>query len=209
MGISEMQLKFNAYGSGELPEIELRNFIRSALTQEPQLSSALVALTDAYRRANLIDANLQTMINADIAAVSAQNQGLTMVRWPGFPGPDSGWIAADRAANSTDLNFPAGGLTGPMEPMAPMAPLAPMARSSARKSPAKGPTAPGGNTARSEMSVSVQVVRSCTVQPSGTTAAVDCGSTVPASMRIGVAQPAPESTTTGGPSGPQVVTIEF
>ena len=69
--------------------------------------------------------------------------------------------------------------------------------------------APGGNTARTEMSVSVQVVRSCTVQPSGTTAAVDCGSTVPASMRIGVAQPAPESTTTGGPSGPQVVTIEF
>ena len=147
MGISEMQRKFNAYGSGELPEIELRNFIRSALTQEPQLSSALVALTDAYRRASLIDANLQAMINADIAAVSAQNQGLTMVRWPGFPSSDPGWIAPDRAANSTDLNFPAGGLTGPMEPMAPMAPLAPMARSSAPKSPSKGSTAPGGSTA--------------------------------------------------------------
>ncbi len=69
--------------------------------------------------------------------------------------------------------------------------------------------APGGNTAKTEMRVSVEVVRSCTVQPSGKTAAVACGSSVPSTMRIGTPQPAPQSTTTGDASGSQVVTIEF
>ncbi len=69
--------------------------------------------------------------------------------------------------------------------------------------------APGGNTAKTEMNVSVQVVRSCTIQPSGKTATVDCGSSMPDTMRISTAQPAPQSTTTGAASGSQVVTVEF
>jgi serine/threonine protein kinase len=135
MGISEMQHKLNAYGSGELPEFELRTFIRGALRNEPQLSSAFVALTDAYRRANLIDANLQSIINTDIAEVTGPNLGLTMIRSPGFESRDPDWTPARRAANSTDVNASSGGLTSPMEPMAP---LTPMARSSVPKSPPKG-----------------------------------------------------------------------
>src|SRR5882762_4203229 len=103
MGISEMQHKLNAYGSGELPEFELRTFIRGALRNEPQLSSAFVALTDAYRRANLIDANLQSIINTDIAEVTGPNLGLTMIRPPGFGSREPDWTAARRAANSTDV----------------------------------------------------------------------------------------------------------
>ncbi|HEY6925542.1 MAG TPA: serine/threonine-protein kinase [Steroidobacteraceae bacterium] len=88
MGIAEMHQHFNAYGSGQLPEFELRTFIRGALRQEPQLSSAFIALTDAYRRAKLIDPQLQAIINADIVEVTGPLLGLTMIR----------------AANSTNVN---------------------------------------------------------------------------------------------------------
>ncbi len=124
MGISEIQRQFNAYGSGQLPELELRRFIRGALSSEPQLSAAFAALTDAYRRANLIDASLHSVINADIAEVTGPSIGLTMIRPPGFTSRETGWGAAGRAANATDLNFSSGGLTSPMEPMAPLTPMA-------------------------------------------------------------------------------------
>jgi serine/threonine protein kinase len=116
MGISEMQRHFSAYGSGQLPEFELRSFIRSALTEDPQLSPAFIALTDAYRRANLIDAKLQSTINADIVEITGPSLGLTMVRTPRSGKSNTGWLPENRAANSTDVHVPTGVLTG-----APMA----------------------------------------------------------------------------------------
>jgi serine/threonine protein kinase len=131
MGISEMQRHFSAYGSGQLPEFELRTFIRDALTEDPQLSPAFIALTDAYRRANLIDAKLQSTINADIVEITGPSLGLTMVRTPGPGRSNTGWIPDDRAANSTDVSVPMGVLTG-----------APMAR---RGAPGSARTGPGPN----------------------------------------------------------------
>jgi len=144
MGISEMQRKFSAYGSGELPEFELRTFIRSALSKEPQLTLAFVALTDAYRRANLIDASLHSMINADIAEVTGPNAAFeTMVRPVGFTPVSPGW-ADDRAANSTDVNVSPRGATKVMEPMLP---LAPMARNGAATSVRNAPVSGAVSTA--------------------------------------------------------------
>src|ERR1700688_3677115 len=98
MGIAEVQRHFNAYGSGQLPEFELRRFICDALAEDPKLSPAFIALTDAYRRANLIDAQLQSTINADIADLTGPSSDLTMVRSPaGRPGA-ADWFAQPRAA---------------------------------------------------------------------------------------------------------------
>ena len=117
MSIAEMQRHFTAYGSGELPEFELRSLIRSALAQEPQLSPACMALADAYRRANLIDAKLQSTINADIAEVTGPIlAGLTMVRPPRANTP---WISDGPAANSNEVSFVTRGLTGPEAAVAP------------------------------------------------------------------------------------------
>jgi serine/threonine protein kinase len=92
------------------------------LRQEPELSSAFVALTDAYRRANLIDAQLQTTINADIVEVTTP-MNLTMVR--NVPAnmtrvrtleaerPSPGWVDDFSAANSTNLNTAPGWQTRP------------------------------------------------------------------------------------------------
>jgi serine/threonine protein kinase len=96
MDISEVQRHFTAYGSGELAEGELRNSIREALSEDPELSPAFVALADAYRRANLIDADLQSAIIADITEVTGPKLGLTMVR-TGRPTPAiSSWPTASR-----------------------------------------------------------------------------------------------------------------
>jgi serine/threonine protein kinase len=116
MGIAEVQRHFNAYGSGQLPEFELRQFICDALAEDPKLSTAFIALTDAYRRANLIDAQLQSTINADIADLTGPGPDMTMVRAPATRIRSTDWIADGRAANSTDVNLPAGVRTGP--PMA-------------------------------------------------------------------------------------------
>ncbi len=108
MGISELRRHFTAYRSGELGEFQLRSLIRNALTREPQRSPELIALTEACRRANLIDAQLQSTINADIVALSGQSLGLTMVR-PPVPEPlNNSWFSEDRAANSTDIHLPLG-----------------------------------------------------------------------------------------------------
>ncbi len=115
MGIAEMQRHFNAYGSGQLPEFELRRFICDALTEDPKLSAAFIALTDAYRRANMIDAHLQATIIADIADLTGSGPDMTMIRSPAALGA-GGWFVDGRAANSTDVNLPAGLRTGP--PMA-------------------------------------------------------------------------------------------
>src|SRR6516225_5197354 len=70
MSIAEVQRHFTAYESGEIPEFELRNCLRNAIAQEPELCSAFVALIEAHRRANLIDPNLQSTLNADIEEVT-------------------------------------------------------------------------------------------------------------------------------------------
>jgi len=121
MGISEAQQHFSAFGSGQLPEFELRSFIRKSLQQEPELSSAFVALTDAYCRAHLIDAKLQSTINADIVEVTrpaalkrpppADDTGpmtLTMIRPRRGEPSNPQWLAESRAANSTNVDPAAG-----------------------------------------------------------------------------------------------------
>src|SRR5581483_3875908 len=128
MKISEAQQHFSAYGAGQLPEFELRSFIRSALRQEPQLSSAFVALADAYRRANLIDAQLQTTIKADIAEVTSPMGGTptvlrvssetptaaaTVLRLSTAQQSHPGWIPDIRSANSTDVQNTPAATTGP------------------------------------------------------------------------------------------------
>ena len=70
MGIAEVQRHFTAYESGEIPEFELRNCLRNAIAEEPELCSAFVALIEAHRRANLIDLDLQSTLNADIEEVT-------------------------------------------------------------------------------------------------------------------------------------------
>lgn len=98
MGIAEVQRHFTAYESGEIPEFELRSCLRNELAQEPELSSAFLALVEAYRRANLIDPELQTTLNTDIAEVTGPRKGLTMIRpRPSGPPPSDnmGWFAAN------------------------------------------------------------------------------------------------------------------
>jgi serine/threonine protein kinase len=90
MGIAEVQRHFTAYESGEIPEFELRTCLRNAIAQEPELCSAFVALIEAHRRANLIDPNLQSTLNADIEEVTGPRVPLTMIR----PRP-AGWFVTD------------------------------------------------------------------------------------------------------------------
>jgi serine/threonine protein kinase len=90
MGLSEVQQQFTAYGSGRLPALELRNCIRSALTEDPQLSLAFLALAEAYRRANLIDAALHSTINSDIAAVTRPDPESNGARFTGSGGATTG-----------------------------------------------------------------------------------------------------------------------
>lgn len=100
MGIAEVQRQFTAYEAGQIPEFELRSCLRNELAQEPGLSSAFLALVEAYRRANLIDPELQTTLNTDIAEVTGprKGKGLTMIRpRPSGPPPSDnmGWFAVD------------------------------------------------------------------------------------------------------------------
>jgi hypothetical protein len=80
MDITEVRRQFVAYASGDLSEAELRNGIRTALVNDPVLSTAYIALTEAYRRADVIDAELQSSIVADIAEFSASAQRQPAVR---------------------------------------------------------------------------------------------------------------------------------
>jgi serine/threonine protein kinase len=90
MSIAEVQRHFTAYESGEIPEFELRNCLRNAIAQEPELCSAFVALIEAHRRANLIDLDLQSTLNADIEEVTGPRVPMTMIR----PRP-VGWFVPD------------------------------------------------------------------------------------------------------------------
>jgi serine/threonine protein kinase len=90
MSIAEVQRHFTAYESGEIPEFELRTCLRNAIAQEPELCSAFVALIEAHRRANLIDPDLQSTLNADIEEVTGPRVALTMIR----PRP-AGWFVTD------------------------------------------------------------------------------------------------------------------
>ena len=103
MGIAEARQQFSAYGSGQLPEFELRGFIRRAVQQEPQLSYAIIEMTDAYRRANLIDDQLQSTIAADIDEVTRPTMSPTVVRTRGSGPLHGGWVSPAGAANSTDV----------------------------------------------------------------------------------------------------------
>jgi serine/threonine protein kinase len=70
MDITEVRHRFAAYGSGKLSQDELRNNIRDALSREPFLSPAYIALCEAYRRAQVIDAELYSSIVADIREIT-------------------------------------------------------------------------------------------------------------------------------------------
>src|SRR6516165_6105918 len=99
MSIAEVQRHFTAYESGEIPEFELRNCLRNAIAQEPELCSAFVALIEAHRRANLIDLDLQSTLNADIEEVTGPRVALTMIR----PRP-AGWFVTD--PDSSHISLP-------------------------------------------------------------------------------------------------------
>src|SRR5215472_476427 len=90
MGIAEVQRHFTAYESGQIPELDLRNCLRNAIAREPELSSAFLALIEAHRRANLIDLNLQSTLNADIEELTGPRVASTMIR----PRP-AGWFLRD------------------------------------------------------------------------------------------------------------------
>jgi serine/threonine protein kinase len=83
MDTVEVRRRFAAYGAGEIPADELRVTIRNSLGQNPLLASAYVALAEAYRRANVIDAGLQSVINSDIAEVTGPRFAKTRIRPPG------------------------------------------------------------------------------------------------------------------------------
>jgi hypothetical protein len=106
MGIAEARQQFSAYGSGQLPELELRGFIRRAVQLEPQLSYAIIEMTDAYRRANVINDQLHSTIAADIDEVTRPMMGTTMVRKRGTEPFHSDWVPPVSAANSTDVGVP-------------------------------------------------------------------------------------------------------
>src|SRR6202000_2488899 len=79
MDMLEVRRCFTAYGSGEIAESELRGRIRRALSVNPRLSTAYIALAEAYRRANIIDVRLHSTINADIAEITSPPLGNTRV----------------------------------------------------------------------------------------------------------------------------------
>jgi serine/threonine protein kinase len=100
MGIAEARQQFSAYGSGLLPEFELRGFIRRAVQLEPQLSYAIIEMTESYRRANLIDDQLHSTIAADIDEVTRPTMGATIVRKRG---------AEERGPTAAPLTMPHSG----------------------------------------------------------------------------------------------------
>ena len=108
MGIAEARQQFSAYGSGQLPEFELRGFIRRAVQQEPQLSYAIIEMTDAYRRANVIGDELHSTITADIDAVTRPMMGATIIRKRGTEPLQGAWVPPVSAANSTDVGVTPG-----------------------------------------------------------------------------------------------------
>src|SRR5262249_41134803 len=89
----------------QLAEYELRNFIRGAVSREPQLSPELLALVENYHRANLIDSNLQSSINADIAEVTAPWPVMTADP-PRREVSANSWFSRARSANSTEVQAP-------------------------------------------------------------------------------------------------------
>ena len=112
MGIAEARQQFSAYGAGQLPEFELRGFIRRAVQQEPQLSYAIIEMTDAYRRANVINDQLHSTIAADIDEVTRPMMGPTIVRRRSTEPFHGSWVPPASAANSTDVGIPPGSTGG-------------------------------------------------------------------------------------------------
>src|SRR6185312_4240882 len=106
MGIAEARQQFSAYGSGQLPERELRGFIRLAVQHEPQLSYAIIEMNDAYWRAKVIDDQLHSTITADIDEVTRPMMGATMVRKRGAEPLQGVWVPPVSAANSPDVRIP-------------------------------------------------------------------------------------------------------
>ena len=111
MELKELRRRFADYASGDLSESELRNVIRAALVEEPMLATAYVALAAAYRRANVIDDELQSSIVADITDVTGPHleagDGRTLLskrdtRSPSAPG-------GARAGSPMDEPFPVAG----------------------------------------------------------------------------------------------------
>jgi hypothetical protein len=118
MEIADVHRRFAAYASGGVTEIELRNVIRSALLEQPSQSEAYIALTEAYRYANVIDADLQSDIVADITEITGPRHAANEAPPP--PRSTTDTLFADASfAGRTDLRAsrtgpaaqPSGGLT--------------------------------------------------------------------------------------------------
>ena len=84
MELAELRRRFIAYASGDLTQSELRNVIRAATVEEPMLSTAYIALAESYRRANVIDDELQSSIVADITDVTGPHPEARIPRSPPY-----------------------------------------------------------------------------------------------------------------------------
>jgi len=84
MGIAEVQRHFAAYELGQIPEFELRSCLRNELAQQPELSSAYIALVEAYRRANLIDPEYYYRFASGASSREAQRGGGWWVDFENF-----------------------------------------------------------------------------------------------------------------------------
>jgi serine/threonine protein kinase len=66
MGMAEIRDAFEAYASGELAEYELREALRAAVYKEPETVPRYVTMAAALRRRNLISAELEAAVVADM-----------------------------------------------------------------------------------------------------------------------------------------------
>jgi X-X-X-Leu-X-X-Gly heptad repeat protein len=82
MGMAEIRDAFEAYASGELAEYELRNALRTAVYKEPETVPRYVSMASALRRRNLISAELEAAVIADMQALAGRplSEDLTRAR---------------------------------------------------------------------------------------------------------------------------------
>src|ERR1700722_9270805 len=75
MGMAEIRDAFEAYASGELAEYELRNALRAAVYKEPETVPRYVSMASALRRRNLISAELEAAVIADMQGLAGRPIG--------------------------------------------------------------------------------------------------------------------------------------
>ncbi len=166
MDITEVRRRFAAYGAGELTETELRSTIRHALTEQPLLSSAYVALTEACRRANIIDPELHSTIIADITEITGPRPDPAPSRVPVQPDDDGRTVFSprgrERAAASPQEpseGFAAEGQGRPSDGRDRFAPNAPEPKAGLREPLGNADASPAGSAS----------AVSATADPSGRT----------------------------------------